>query len=98
LQSQLETTAFEDLIQIESDLERRSSGLSIAFESDFRAAVGLLLMFPEVGRMLEEFQVRRLNLKRFKYFLLYRVEDDIIVIYAVVHHAQDSSYWEDRFS
>jgi plasmid stabilization system protein ParE len=98
LQSQLEATAFEDLIQIESDLERRSSALSTAFESDFRASIELLLTFPEAGRMLEKFQVRRLNLKRFKYFLLYRVEDDNIVIYAVVHHARDSSFWEDRFS
>lgn len=98
MQSQLETAALEDLIQIESDLERKAIGLSTEFERDFSDTIAFLLELPEAGRALPRHNVRRFNLNRFPYYIIYKPERDNLVIYAIVHHRRDSGFWEDRFS
>ena len=97
MQSQLETAALEDLIQIEADLERRAEGLSSDFERDFTETVALLLEFPAIGRTSARVDVRRFNLNRFAYHLIYRVEADNLVIYAIAPHRRDPDFWSSRF-
>ena len=40
--------------------------------------------------------MRRLLVKRFPYQLIYRVEGDEIVIYAVAHQKRRPGYWRKR--
>lgn len=40
--------------------------------------------------------LRRFLLRRFPYYLLYRVEEDWILVLAVGHHSRRPGYWRDR--
>jgi ParE toxin of type II toxin-antitoxin system, parDE len=59
-------------------------------------AVEMLLVFPDGGRDLGRFDARRLNLRGFSYHLIYRVEGNMLVIYAIAHHKRSPNYWLSR--
>lgn len=77
-------------------MDRQSKGLGERFNLAFAEAVEMLLMFPEMGPELQAHNVRRMNLRNFSYHLIYRVEGDYLVIYAIAHHRQRPGYWADR--
>jgi plasmid stabilization system protein ParE len=39
---------------------------------------------------------RKLNLSRFPYKLIYRIEDQTIVVIAISNHKRDQGYWKRR--
>jgi len=42
------------------------------------------------------YQARRVLVRRFPFSIMYRLEGDEIVIYALAHHAREPGYWEPR--
>jgi hypothetical protein len=47
---------------------------------------------------MKRHQVRRFNLRGFSYHLIYRIEENAMVIYAVAHHKRRPGYWSGRLN
>ena len=89
--------AFDELMAYEFELEIRSTGLGAKFQEDFSEVTFLLVDFPNAGRILGKYNVHRMNLRRFPYHVIYRLEDENVVIYAVSHHQRPPDFWHSRF-
>lgn len=70
-------------------------GLGERYISAVQAAIGRIIDSPLLGRILEE-EVRRYLTKVFPYAVLYTVEDDYILIVAVMHCHREPGYWLHR--
>ncbi|MGZ3519272.1 MAG: type II toxin-antitoxin system RelE/ParE family toxin [Vulcanimicrobiaceae bacterium] len=71
------------------------SGLGERFAAAIEEATARALAFPRSGPPSRA-NTRRLIVKGFPFSILYRVEPDGIVIFAVAHHAQPPYYWQSR--
>lgn len=75
--------------------DARVPGLGSAFSSAVEAAVAEICEHP--GRWPVIYgNVRRRTLARFPYGVLYREEDNQVIIVAVMHLHRDPKYWIDR--
>jgi plasmid stabilization system protein ParE len=75
--------------------EKAKPGLGVEFLEEVRAGVDLVLQFPTAWTSLSP-QIRRYQLKRFPYGLLYQVRDTHILFVAVMHLHREPEYWKDR--
>ena len=73
----------------------RSADVADDLLMDFRGVTTQLLQFPKSGQRLSG-GVRRLLFRQFPFQLIYRVEGDNIVVYAVAHQKLRPGYWRDR--
>jgi plasmid stabilization system protein ParE len=64
--------------------ERQRTGLGSELLDELTAAEGLVLENPLAFRTVRR-DVRRILLRRFPYQLLYRIDDDVIVVVACFH-------------
>lgn len=66
-----------------------------AFERDFRSVIAVLTERPLIGapHLLD---TRRKVFAHFPYSVIYRFEDGVITIYAVMHDRRDPEYWTGR--
>lgn len=85
-------TEFEDA---ERYYEQQVPGLGGRFRKEIREALARLRYWP-FSAPVEHGDIRRLNLSRFPYKLLYAVVVDRIYIIAVAHHHRAPDYWIDR--
>jgi hypothetical protein len=58
-------------------------------------AADRILEYPHAWQQLGD-EVRRCQLNRLSYGLVYSVEDDAIVVLAVMFLRREPSYWRDR--
>ena len=65
------------------------------FTGDFDKLTLQLLQFPHSGKRVAK-NVRQVLFSRFPFKLIYRVEGDEIVIYAVAHQSRRPGYWRKR--
>ena len=70
-------------------------GLGLDFAGEINAAVELIEAFPSAWTPVD-FEMRRCLVRRFPYALLYVVEKDVVMIYAVMHVHRDPDYWKSR--
>ena len=70
-------------------------GLGIEFAAEVYAAVELIEAFPAMWPEVT-FEIHRCLVRRFPYALLYAIEKDRIMIYAVMHTKRDPDYWQTR--
>ena len=70
-------------------------GLGLDFAGEINAAVELIEAFPNAWTLVD-FEIRRCLVRRFPYALLYAVERDLVMIYAVMHVHRDPDYWKTR--
>jgi toxin ParE1/3/4 len=70
--------------------------LSDELISKSKKATSVLLQFPLAGSRIARGGFRRILLDRFPYQLIYRVESDEIVVYAVAHQKRRPGYWRKR--
>ena len=75
--------------------ETRSVGLGHRFEEVVRRMVQRLAQDPERWRILER-DVRRCLVSGFPYGILYSIEEDVILILAVMHCSREPGYWKRR--
>ncbi len=89
--------AEEELLNEIGYLELRVSGLGRRFFAEVRRAEGLIAQFPESA---EEIQpgIRKRILRKFRYSLVYSIEEDGSLILAVAHHSRRPGYWVGRAS
>ena len=75
----------------------RASSAGEDFEAEFQAALERIKDRPNAWPpILKSPGFRRCLLSRFPYQLIYRVEGELIRVYAVAHHKQRPGYWKKR--
>lgn len=75
--------------------EGRRLGLGYNFAAEVQATIETILGYPKVWPLLEG-NIRRLQLRRFPYGIIYTEEDDVILVLAVMHLHRDPEYWKNR--
>ena len=71
--------------------------LQLRFIDTIETAIDLILESPSRWRVIDE-DVRRYVVRIFPYGILYTVEDDFVLIVAVMHFSREPGYWKDRIS
>jgi plasmid stabilization system protein ParE len=74
--------------------ERQRKGLGRSFLEEVRRSIKRILANPGIGQLLDG-HVRRRNLHRFPYSLLYTQEGSEITVLAVMHQKRRPDYWRD---
>jgi len=87
--------ADEELSEATAYLNQRSKQAAQRFVADVDRAIQLLLQFPGLGSPLAH-DLRRFSLRVFPYRLIYRIEGEVIRIYAVAHVRRRRGYWRKR--
>jgi hypothetical protein len=72
-----------------------STGLGDLFVVEVLSAIDRICRYPNGWHPLSA-QFRRCQLRRFPYGLIYRVDDDGILILAVAHLHRRPGYWRER--
>jgi plasmid stabilization system protein ParE len=70
-------------------------GLGARFATAVEEATARALAFPQSGSPYRS-NTRRIFVKDFPFSLIYRPEQEGIVIFAVAHHARRPYYWKSR--
>ena len=70
-------------------------GLGVEFAAEIEAAVDRIESFPRMWPEVS-FEIHRCLVRRFPYALLYAIEKELIMIYAVMHTKRDPDYWKHR--
>ena len=75
--------------------EERSAGLGSDFVVECSEALARIQRNPEwVG--VEAYGVRSLRIGRFPYVIHYRIEGEMIVVFAIMFGGRDPSAWQER--
>lgn len=69
----------------------QSQGLGDEFIAEIARSFQRLTEFPYSGQEIDD-GIRQASLRRFPYSIIYGVEGDFIVIYAVAHQHRDPGY------
>ncbi len=69
--------------------------LGLTFVAEFERSIHLLAERPELGAAWRG-AARRLSLRRFPYFVFYRVIGEDIQVLAVAHQRRRPGYWTKR--
>jgi plasmid stabilization system protein ParE len=75
--------------------ESQSRGLGDRFRAHVRAAVDRIIAHPLAWRRITS-NIRKCRVQQFPYAIVYTVEDDAILIVAIMHLARRPGYWRDR--
>jgi hypothetical protein len=70
-------------------------GLGLDFASEVHQTISRIFQYPQ-GWTLISRNCRRCLVKRFPYGIIYSVEDDIILIIAVMNLHRKPNYWKSR--
>jgi len=73
----------------------KESGLGSRFLTAVEDATARALAYPLTGTPASE-NTRRMFLKDFPFALVYRPDENGIVVLALAHHARRPEYWRDR--
>lgn len=94
---ELRPEALADIDDAAAWYEERSEGLGRAFVAQVSAAISTLAVRPLTPRLRHRTTgVRWIWSKRFPYRIIYRVEGERIVVFAVLHAARSDTAWSER--
>ena len=74
---------------------RRSASAAVGFSESLALAIWQIQQSPDSWQP-HDHGTRRILLRRYPYWVIYRVEDARIVIIAVAHTSRRPDYWHDR--
>jgi len=77
--------------------DERLPGLGADFTAEVDRAIERVLEAPDRWRCIQE-DVRRYLLARFPYGILYTVEEEYVLIVAIMHLSREPGYWRHRIS
>jgi toxin ParE1/3/4 len=69
--------------------------LAPRFAASVREAVARAIAFPLAGSPAPA-NTRRITVHEFPFSLVYRHDDNGIIVFALAHHARDPEYWRPR--
>jgi plasmid stabilization system protein ParE len=72
--------------------EHQQTGLGFEFLDEVAAFVQIITSAPEQPRVRRS-GYRRVNLKRFPYYIAYSIETGVLVVLAIGHAARKPEYW-----
>jgi plasmid stabilization system protein ParE len=75
--------------------EAAQPGLGAAFTIEIESVISQICAVPQRWRIIEE-DIRRCVARRFPYGVLYTVENDYVLIVAVMHGSREPGYWRHR--
>jgi len=75
--------------------EDREPALGADFAMEVLSTIETIVSFPSAWPILED-DLRRCQVRRFPYGILYAQDDDVILILAVMHLHRDPAYWKNR--
>lgn len=75
--------------------EECEAGLGETFSEEVEATIGRILRFPKSWPKYS-LRSRRCLCSRFPFSIIYRISEDEIRIYAVMHQKRKPGYWKDR--
>ncbi len=84
-----------ELAEAAAYYDTQQSGLGLEFAAEVAAAVERIIEFPHAWKLLKG-SIRRCQLQRFEYGLVYRVKGNVGTVYAVMHLKRRPGYWRDR--
>ena len=87
--------AEEEMTEAAVFYEAAACELGSDFLDDVQRAIDLLCDYPQAGELIDS-SLRRTQLRRFPFSLIYMVEENFIVIVAVAHHGREPGYWHSR--
>jgi toxin ParE1/3/4 len=73
----------------------QEKSLAAEFDTELRQAERNIVDFPDFWHLLDG-GYRRYHMKRFPYSVVYRVEDEVLLIVSVAGHKQPQNYWRKR--
>lgn len=73
----------------------RRTGLGRSFLDEVKRGYAQLKRDPLIGSPVEHDE-RKYVLQRYPYNLIYRIEEDTVVILALAHHSRNYGYWRTR--
>lgn len=78
--------------------ESEAAGLGDRLWLDIQTAASLISEYPEIGESVRRTRglVRRVPLRHFPFFLLYRRREDSLQIVALAHMSRKPNYWRSR--
>ena len=75
--------------------ESKAAGLGEELLDEVESTLGLIKTYPNLGFPLTDSE-RRMLVQRFPYGLIYSVQEDRIVVYALMHLHRRPGYWKSR--
>jgi plasmid stabilization system protein ParE len=75
--------------------EQQRSGLGAELTQTITAALEMIAERPSAFTLLRR-RARRFILRKFPYLIVYRQENDAIVVYACIHSHRDPERWRTR--
>lgn len=73
----------------------REQKVALEFVASVEDAIARMVEAPKRWRLVEE-DVRRCLTRIFPFGILYTVEDDFLLIVAVMHFSREPGYWKSR--
>lgn len=89
--------AEDELLNEIGYLEAQAKGLGRRLWVEIRRAESLIARFPESGEQIRA-GIRKQVLRKFRYSLIYSVEEDGVLLLEVAHHSRRPGYWVGRLS
>lgn len=87
--------AREELLAEVAYYSQARSGLGERFAAAVEEATARALAFPQAGSPAAS-GTRRVFIKEFPFSVIYRPENDGILVLALAHHARQPDYWRSR--
>ncbi|OFX16653.1 MAG: plasmid stabilization protein [Bacteroidetes bacterium GWA2_31_9] len=84
-----------EFIQAINYYEECSKGLGYNFSLEVYSAIERILAYPKAWQFIEV-DIRRSLVSRFPFGVLYVVDNDKIIILAIMHLNREPSYWKQR--
>jgi len=95
MQVEYHPLAIEELEEAALYLEDQVYGLGFEFDAEYYASLKRILRKPLTYREVYK-DVRKVNLRRFQYGILYVVEGNKVIVIAVTHLKREPFYWKTR--
>lgn len=75
--------------------EKEQTGLGKSFLTHVKKTLEHIRAFPESGVLLEN-MIRRHSLRRFRYSVIYSIEQDHLYIASIMHQNRRPQHWKDN--
>ncbi len=89
--------AEEELLNEIGYLELRAEGLGRRLHTEVRRVENLIAEFPDSAREIRP-GIRKCVLQKFRYSLIYSIQEDGLLILAMAHQSRRPDYWVGRVS
>ena len=87
--------AEEELLREIGYLELRATGLGRRFLAEVQRTERAISQFPESAEEIRP-GLRKRALQKFRYSLIYSIDNEGLLILAVAHHSRRPNYWVGR--